>query len=256
MRKVLAISRQTLSGYVRDRIFHSVLLFSFLFVGFSFFLSMLTIVESGKILLDFGLSAISLMGIFLGLFLGVTSVGREMDRGTIYTVLSKPISRTEYLLGKVLGASVVIFLVHLLNYLVLLLIVYHADESIPAGLLAAVFLMILESILVMLVGLFLSLCLSSFFLVASISLAIFLIGRSAGTLKSVYDRLDSGAVKYVVRVIYDLIPALERFNIREVVAYGKPYPPGMVGESLLYFLAYAAFLIGISFLVFRRKDLR
>ncbi len=252
--KILVIAWQAVRGYVRDRVLHSVLLFSVLFVLFSFFLSSLTIVESRKILLDFGLSAISLMGVVLALFLGVTVIGTEMEKRTIYTVLSKPVRRSEYVLGKYLGAALISGLVHLLNLATLLLVLLYLGEGFPPGLAAAVFLMILESLIVLAVALFWSLVTSSLFLAASLTLALFLIGRSSLSLRVISEKTEQPVLKAILRFFYDLFPALDRFNIRELVAYGKPYPEGMVATSSLYFLAYVILVLSISILVIRRKD--
>lgn len=254
--KFLAIAKQTVFAYARDRIFHSVLVFSILLILFSFALSTMTIVESRKILLDFGLSAVSIMGILLSLFLGVTLVGWEVERRTIYTVLSKPIRRWEYLLGKYLGGALVVALVHVFSFFVLKWVVWRAGDELPSGMPQALLLMTLESMIVMALAMLLSLVLSSLFLVASISGAIFLVGRSASTFRTLYEKAEEGSFKVLLRVLYDITPSLERFNIREVVAYGKPYPDDMVSQGLLYFFLYTLFLLGTSFTVFRKKDLR
>ena len=79
MRSIISISVATFKGFIRDRILYGVLLFAILFLGFSYTLSMLTIIEERKILLDFGLSAISISGMVLAIFLGVVSIAREIE---------------------------------------------------------------------------------------------------------------------------------------------------------------------------------
>ena len=255
MRKIWVVTKQTVLSYLQDRVLHAVLIFSVLFVFFSFFLSTLTIVEPRKILLDFGLAAISIMGVVISLFLGVTVVGKEIERRTIYTVLAKPVRRYEYLLGKFFGATLVLLLVHLLNGFILGGVLYALGENFPLGYLAANYLMVLESLLILALAMSWSLATSTLFLSAAISLAIFLIGRSSHSLRLLSEKMESPISRILARLIYDLSPSLDRFNIRELVAYSKPYPEGMVGLSTLYFAAYLMLLLGISFLLFRRKDL-
>jgi ABC-type transport system involved in multi-copper enzyme maturation permease subunit len=255
MRKIIVIAWQTIRSYVRDRVLHSVLLFSVLFVAFAFFLSTLTIIETRKILLDFGLSAISLMGVILSLFLGVTVVGKELEKRTIYTVLAKPVRRSQYVMGKFLGAGCVSVIVHLLNGFTLWLMLVQLGEGMPAGYLSANFLMLLESLLVLGLALFFSLALSSLFLAASLALAFFLIGRSNHSLGLMADKMTSAPAKWLLRALHDLFPSLDRFNIRELVAYSKPYPEGLVTVSSLYFLLYLTLLLAASVLMIQRKDL-
>ena len=254
MPKILVVATQTLRSYVRDRVLHSVLLFSVLFVLFSFFLATLTIVESRKLLLDFGLSAISLMGVMLALFMGVTVVGREIEKRTIYTVLSKPVRRSEYILGKFLGSAIALAFIHALNAGTLLVILYHVGEGVPTGFWACNYLMLLESTLVLALALFFSLTLSTLFLAASLSLSFFLIGRSNTSLRLISQKTESPTTKAILRVLYDVFPSLERYNIRELVAYDKPYPEGMVQISSLYFVSYLVFLLCISIFLMNRKD--
>lgn len=255
MKTISVIATQTLKSYARDRLFYAALIFSVLLMLFCYFLSSLTIFESRKILLDFGLSAISMMGIAVSLFLGITLVGKEIEKRTIYTVLSKPISRNKYLMGKLLGASAALVIMHLLNATTLWFMIHLLGEALPQGFFAANYLMILESILILGLSLFLSLYTSSLILASSLSIAAFLIGRSSHTFQYLFERAQSASAKILLRVMYDLFPSLDRFNIREVVAYSKPYPESMVQISSLYFMGYFVFLFCLSLLVFRKKDL-
>jgi ABC-type transport system involved in multi-copper enzyme maturation permease subunit len=114
--------------------------------------------------------------------------------------------------------------------------------------------MTLESSLLIAISLFFSLCTSSQLLATSLSIGVFLIGRSAQTLQLIGQK-TSGPAGVLVRIIHDIFPSLDRFSIREVVAYSKPYPEGMVATSSLYFLAYFTLLLVASVLLFRKKDL-
>lgn len=251
---VLVIAKQTVLGYAKDRLFHSSLVFSVLFVLFCYFLSSLSIVETRKVMLDFGLSAISISGILVSLFLGITVVGMEIEKRTVYTVLSKPIARHSYLIGRLLGGAVVAAMVHAFNLLSLSLVLYALGEGFPGGLVAATYLMTLESVLVMAIALLFSLSTSSLVLASALSIAVFLIGRSGQTLRIVSEKTESVATRALLRILYDVFPSLERFNIRELVAYAKPYPQEMLFTSSAYFLTYLTLMLAASVLVFRKKD--
>lgn len=252
---IFVIAIATVRGFVRDRIFHAALIFSILFTLFSFLLAQLTIVESRKILVDFGLSAISLSGVLMALFVGIASIGREIETKTIYTVLSKPISRAHYLLGKYLGCALACTIAHILISLSLLLILYQLGEGYPEGLWGCFYLMTLESLFIAAVAVFFSANVSSSFLAGSITVAIFLIGRSANTFKIISNRSDAALPKVITRIFYDVFPNLERFNVRELVAYSKPYDHEILLWSTLYFAAYCSFFLASTAVRFRRKDL-
>jgi Cu-processing system permease protein len=254
MRKAAAIAKQAVTSYARDRIFHAVLVLALMMVLFSVFLATLTTLEQRKILLDFGQASISLAGIGFAILLGSTIVRKEMESRTIYTILSKPVRRTEYLAGKFLGAAVVVMLVHVICAAALGLVIFALGDTLPDGFVAAFYLTMLEALLVLAIALAFSLWCSSTILAATLSFAVFLIGRSNYSFRVMAEKTE-GLPKALVKIAYGIFPSLQRFDIRDLVAYGKPYPEGMLSISSLYFLAYLALALGAAFLLFRKKDL-
>ena len=252
---IFSISYQTIRSIIRDRLVNATLVLSLIFVGFSNYLSTLTIIEERKILLDFGFSAISICSIAIAIFLGVTVVGKEIEKRTIYTVLSKPVSRTGYLVGKFLGGTLVNAGIVLMNSLLLVGILFYQGLEMPAGFWATIYLIILESIIVFALGMCLSLFTSSLILASSLTLAGFLLGRSNPSLRKMGESSHTSVWTKLFRVLSDLFPNLDRYNIREVVAYGKPYPEVMLSTSTIYFGCYVLLLLSLSVYLFYRKDL-
>ena len=255
MKQFLVIAIQTTRSYARDRLFHSCVFFSFLFIGFSFYLSSLTVIEPKKILLDFGLSAISFTGIGIAMFLGTTLIGKEIEKRTIYTILSKPIGRLDYLIGKFVGGTFVLVIVHAINLTALAFVIYMLNETLPPGFIVSGVFMIMESLIVLSAALFFSLFNSSTILATFMTIAIFLVGRSSHGLRMIAEKSKMSSAKIVVKFFYDIFPSLDRYNIREAVAYSKPYPSEMLYSSGAYFIAYVILLLCLSQWVFRRKDL-
>ncbi|MCO5144475.1 MAG: ABC transporter permease [Oligoflexia bacterium] len=252
--KILSFSLFTVYEFFRDKVFYSVLIFSVLFVLFAYLLSSLTIVESKKILLDFGFSAISIVGIITAIFLGISIIGKEIEKKIIYTILSKPVSRFDYLIGKISGGIVVLGITHIISSFTLLLTLWINDESISNGFLSANILMYLESILILLYAVFFSTWISSNFLSASLAAAIFLLGRSSSTIESIQLRMEASSMKSLLSVVFYLAPSLNRFNIRDLVAYEKELPPMILQQSTIYFFAYSMLLVTLTILIFRKKD--
>jgi Cu-processing system permease protein len=251
---ILGIALNSWKQMVRDRIFYVALIVAFLMLGFSYLLATLTIVESRKILLDFGFSAISVASGFTAIFIGVVAVAREIEQRTIYTVVSKPISRAAYLIGKFLGSALVVAVAHVLLSVNLVGILWLAGEPVPAGFAPCLFLVLLESLL--LLG-FAFLCSSfaSSMLAAGLCVAFFLIGRSNSSFLLMGEKALSSGTKAVAKFFYYVSPNLERFNIRDVVAYGRPYPEEMLWVGLLYCAAYLLICLSASCLILRSRDL-
>lgn len=251
---IWALAWNTWREFVRDRIFYLTFVVAALLVGFSYLLATLTIVESRKILLDFGFAALSLAGVAIAVFLGVSSVAREIENRVVYTIITKPVSRTTYLFGKFLGCAAVLAAATLLLSLTLVGIVAMSDEALPSGYWACCLLIWLESLIVLAFA-FLAAIQFSSVLSAGFTFAFFLIGRSNLAFSTMAEKAQSPDMKAVAGALYYVFPNLERFNLRDVVAYGQPYPSEMVPISGAYALAYVAVCLGVAFLAFRRRDL-
>ena len=100
---VLRIAANVFKESVRDKVLYSIVLFAVLIIAASLLIGQLTAGQEVKIIKDLGLSAISLFGHFVAIFIGIGLVSKEIERRSIYALLAKPMSRTELLVGKFLG---------------------------------------------------------------------------------------------------------------------------------------------------------
>jgi len=118
MRKVLAIAQNTFKEAIRNRILYVVLVFAILFILAGFVVKDLTIAAHGDVIRKIGLSVISIVSLLLALLIGIGLVYNELDKKTIYTIVSKPIDRWQFLLGKYIGLLLTLYLVVTLMTLV------------------------------------------------------------------------------------------------------------------------------------------
>lgn len=254
MRPVFAIAANTWHQFVRDKIFYLTLFVAFLMVGFSYFLATLTIVESRKILLDFGFAALSITGVFIAIFLGIAAVAREIGQRIIYLVVAKPISRSAYLLGKFIGCLAVLAAATALLSLAMAFIVWIGDEALPAGFAACCFLIFLENVIILAFA-FLSSIFLSGVLASGLTVTFFLVGRSSLALQTMAESGGASEIRRIAKVFYYIFPNLERFNLRDVVAYGQPYPDHMVPVAVVYASAYALVCLAVAMVLFERRDI-
>ena len=98
MGKVLAIAQNTFKEAIRNRILYVVLVFAILFILAGFVVKDLTIAAHGDTIRTIGLSVISIVSLVLALLIGIGLVYNELDKKTIYTIVSKPIDRWQFLL--------------------------------------------------------------------------------------------------------------------------------------------------------------
>lgn len=132
MNYIFAIATNTFKEAVRNRILYVILFFSLIMIGASGVVSDLTIAERGRIIKDLGFMAINLFGIAIAVLVGVSLVFNELDKRTIYTIVSKPISRWQFLLGKYFGLLMTIY-VNVLIMTIMFLFILHYYAAIEGG---------------------------------------------------------------------------------------------------------------------------
>src|SRR5215471_4892870 len=103
MRATAAIAIHVFRESVRDRVLYNLVLFAILMIGASFLIGELTAGQDVKIIKDLGLSAIFVFGLFIAVFIGIGLVSKEVERRSIYNLLSKPVDRFQVIAGKYLG---------------------------------------------------------------------------------------------------------------------------------------------------------
>ena len=125
MLRLLAISKNTFIETLRQPIYAVIIVFSLLLMLLAPAVSMYTLDEDIMLLRELGLSTLFLAGLFIAVFASTGAITEEIESGTITTVLSKPISRPTFVIGKFLGISMAVALAHLLITMALLMIVRH-----------------------------------------------------------------------------------------------------------------------------------
>src|SRR5215467_3433921 len=108
--KVLSIALNTFRENLRDKLLYNLLIFALLMIGSSLILMRLTLGEFHRLILDIGLGSINFFGVLIAIFVGIGLVSKEIEKKTIYTIVSKPVARFQFLLGKYLGLSLTLLI--------------------------------------------------------------------------------------------------------------------------------------------------
>ena len=253
MGRVATIAMNTFRESLRDRILYNLLFFALLLMGFSVLLGDFTIAEQKKIVTDLGLAAINIVGVAIAIFVGIGLVSKEIERRTIYTLMARPISRAQFILGKYLGLALTL-LVNLGIMLFLFLATLLMDRvPIQAALFQAVQLIYVELLLVTALALFFS-TFSSTAVSAMMTLGLYVIGHLTADLKAIALKSSSELVKTVMTGLYYVCPNLEALNIKGLAAQGAGVPLSYQALASAYGMAYAAVLITAACAVFSRRD--
>jgi ABC-type transport system involved in multi-copper enzyme maturation permease subunit len=268
MKAIVRVAVSAFRESVRDRVLYSLVLFAVLLIGVSYLIGQLTAGQDIKIIKDFGLAAISIIGLLIAVFIGVGLVWKEVERRSIYSVLTKPVRRYEFVLGKYFGLALTLLVniavmtasyYAVLAYMATLFppevrAVWPAPAVDPA-LLAAVGLILMELLLVTAVALFLS-TFASPLVAAMVTLGVWVVGSFNTDLRNFQQVVDSQAAALMARWLYYLLPNFSAFDVKVQVVHGLAVPWSYVGITTLYGTVYVALLLVAAAVVFSKRDFK
>jgi ABC-type transport system involved in multi-copper enzyme maturation permease subunit len=252
--KVLSIALNTFRENLRDKLLYNLLVFALLMIGSSLLLMRLTLGEFHRLLLDVGLGSVNIFSVLIAIFVGIGLVNKEIEKKTIYTIVSKPVARFEFLLGKYVGLTITLLVNLVIMTAGLLAVLIAQDVPIEAVLFKAVGLILLECMVITAVALLCS-TFTSATLSAIFTLATYVIGHLTADLKTFGAKMDEGA-KVFLNGLYYVLPNLERFNLKGHVVHHLDIPASDVLLIVAYGLTYVAFLLMSASLIFQRRDFR
>jgi ABC-type transport system involved in multi-copper enzyme maturation permease subunit len=252
--RIYTIAKNTFRETIRDRILLSVLVVMIAIIFFSLFVASISLEQSTRVVLDFGVTAIYILQMFVAIFIGSMLMYKEIERKTFYLLLPKPVGRGEVLIGKCLGLSFTTLIVTLLSTCTLYAVLFiQGGKLFFFPILLSALLSSLEAMLLILISLFFS-TITSPILSAISTLAFFLVGHAGTIFRAIFMTTKSALVEWVTKTLYYLLPNFEKFNIRNDIVYGALPNGGQILSSLLYALAYAVLLLVITQEIFKRKD--
>lgn len=267
MKRVAALALITYKEGIRNRSLFGIFFFSLFILGLNIAVAGFFMREIGKVTVDMNLSALSFSGLLLVLFVGVNLMAKDIDRKTIHLVLSKPISRVEYLWGKYLG--IVAFVLVSLSVLLVFssVTVLGIKALYPAYFesfvwtiffQACLFIFVKLSVLSSIVVFFSSITTSSF-LTLILAICSYIVGES---IEEVVFYLKSGmngetlsaSVQRVIQVVSHIFPDLSVFDFKLEAAHGLVIGTGRLWFSFGYATVYVTILLLVAAMIFSRRE--
>jgi len=253
MGKISAISFNTFREAIKDKILCNLLIFSLVIIGVSVFLGNLTIGENEKIIKDVGLASMSVFGMLISTLVGISLVYKEIDKKTIYTIITKPIRRGEFLLGKYLGLLLTLFINISIMSFALFTILKLQKYSFNLSLLYAIVLIFLELVLITSIAIMFSTFSTPTFS-AIFTLSFYIIGHLTEDLLLFGREAKSATLGLLTKICYYILPNLEGFNIRAEMVRGIPVSAQYIIYTILYGIFYSAIIFLLSTLIFRIRE--
>ncbi len=255
--RVASISFNTFREAVRDRVLYNLIFFALLLVASALLFGQISIGIERIVLVNLGLTAVSIFGIVIAIFIGIGLVSKEIDKRTLYTVLARPVRRWEFILGKFFGlaGTLVVNTFFMANgfFLALLYLVHHFQRS-DADLVVALYFIVLQFIIVTALALLFS-SFSSPLLSAVFAFALFIIGTFAEDLRA-FAAMAHGATGAVAAAAAYLVPNFAALNVISSVAHGQPVARVLIAYNTAYALLYAAAAVAAAALIFEYRNLK
>lgn len=256
--RVTAIARNAFREAVRDRVLYNLVLFVLLLTAAAIFLGELSGGQEKKIIVDLGLSAMLLFGVFISIFVGVGLVYKEIERRTIYAIFSKPVGRGEFLLGKYLGLCLtLLFNVIVMGAGVSLALIYVSRgwDPLVLSIWPAILMIYVELMLLTSVALLFS-SFSSPALSALLTFFVFVIGHFSADLKALAGSMGSAGARWLFAVLYYLLPNLANYSYITPAGHGRMPGSTAVLMAMVYAAIYVGIVLAAATLVFGRRNFK
>jgi len=253
MNKILTIAENTFKEAIRDKVLISITIIGFLLMASSEIFVPISIGEASKIIKDFGISLVEIFGVIVVIFVGSRIFHQEIERKTIYSIMSKPVSTLEFVTGKFLGLYYLVAVVQFLLFTIFIIFCKLYLRTMDIYLLNILYFFLLEFLLLDALVIFLS-CFTSPLTSGIMALLLFFIAHLTFYLKSLTQILKVPILTVILNFLYYVLPNFSVFNIKATVVYHLPITINSYLLAFSYSFLYSLILIIFSSFLYSRKE--
>jgi ABC-type transport system involved in multi-copper enzyme maturation permease subunit len=258
MSRVGIVALNTFREAVRDRVLYNLVFFALVMIAASILVGQISIDIESMVIVTLGLSAISVIGLLIAVFIGVGLVSKEMDKRTLYALLAKPVRRWEFLLGK-FGGLVLTLAVNTIamaiGLFLALSIIKRADEHLTGSVLVAVYFILLKLALVVAIALLFS-CYTTPLLSILCTAGLYVAGLFVKEMRTFQGEAMSTALRSVLRWLSYVLPNFEDFDVMAAAAHGRAIPRVLIAQNTAYAALYCAVVLAAAAVIFTRRNLK
>ena len=253
---VFTIAKNTFREAIRDKVLYNLVVFVLLITACAILLGELTDGQEARTIVNIGLNAMLLFGVFISIFTGVGLVSKEIEKRTVFAIVAKPVRRVEFLVGKYLGLCLTLLVnVAVMGIGISLALIYVRGGSLVYSIWGAIFLIYLELAILTAVAILFS-SFSSAALSALFTFLVFVIGHMSASLRDLAAGIGSKTATVFFDILYYLLPNLAHFSFRTESANGMVPNGAMVGGGALYAVVYIIIVLTISIQIFGKKNFK
>jgi hypothetical protein len=280
-----ALTKTTLTDLTRQRVFYFALLFALLLIGSSIFMSRFSFQQEFQILKDVSLGAMSMMTSLLAVVATARLIPQDVEDRTVYSILSKPVPRFAYILGKLLGVLLLLALSLLLMSALFFLTLYLREQTVlretaqqmssapaeqlqaalrgvrdsafNAGLFPAIATIYFKAALLAALTLFVSTFASTHLFTIMVMVFVYFIGHLQGTAREYWLHTQGGGwiAQTLLAIVALLFPDLQAFNLIDDAVAGTVIPLALFGKTALLGLFYTTVYTLLGIVMFYGKEL-
>lgn len=250
---IRGLALNTFKESARNKMFYLLVFFGIFFALSSKLISFLTLGDTMKVMRDTGLAAINFFCVLIAIFTGINLVYKEIEKKTVFNILSKPVSRDQFIIGKFFGLALTMLVALLSMSVIFFLLVLLNGGGFDLNILLYFFMLYLELLVIVAISLLFS-SFSTPILSFIFTVSLYLIGHIMWTFNEFKSMLQSKLWVHLAEVLYYILPNLDKFNIKNDVVLGLPLQAGTILFSILYALVYILALLTLTVLIFRKRE--
>lgn len=255
---IAVIAWNTFREAVRDRILYNLVFFALLMMCAAVLVGQVSIGIERLIIVNLGLSAVSLFGVAMAVFLGVALVYKEIERKTLYTLLSKPVRRWQFIAGKFCGLCLTLTVNTLLMTAGLALALLYVDRTLTAAdaaVLVGILFILLQLFLLTGIALLFS-CFATPAVATLGTLGLYLVGVFSEDIRAFGAIGKDPTTQLFTNALYYLLPNFGALNVISAIAHGHPVPGALIAGNIAYVALYVAITLIASAAIFSTRDLK
>jgi ABC-type transport system involved in multi-copper enzyme maturation permease subunit len=258
MRRASVVAWNTFREAVRDRVLYNLVFFALLMMAAAILVGQISIGIEQVVIVSLGLSAISVIGLLIAVFIGVGLVSKEMDKRTLYALLAKPVRRWEFLLGKFGGLLLTLTVntaAMAAGLFAALLYVKHPLERGDASVLVAVYFILLKLALIVALALLFS-CYTTPLLAILFTAGLYVSGLFVKEMREFHSDTMSETVQTGLRWLSYLLPNFANFDVMGSAAHGRAIPARLILQNTEYAVLYCMIVLTGAIAIFSKRNLK
>ena len=258
MTRVGTVALNTFREAVRDRVLYNLVFFALVMMASAILVGQISIGIEQIVIVSLGLSAISIIGLLISVFIGVGLVAKEIDKRTLYALLAKPLRRWEFILGKFAGLALTLTIntaAMAAGLFLALFYVKHSIERADTAVLVAVYFILLKLALVVALAMLFS-CFTTPLLAILFTAGLYIAGLFVHEMRGLQGGLIDPALGRLLRWISYVLPNFENFDVMGAAAHGRIIPATLVAQNTFYAVLYCAIVLTVAAAVFSRRNLK